>query len=194
MNAVQIQPGLADRVHDAQRAFRAVLQALSRPGRIERVGRPLAGLPLGPAMAHLLLTLADEDTPVWWQPQDAGLAQWLRFHTGAATAGSPGEARFAVVTEAARMPGLDAFNPGSLASPETSCTLLVELRSLREGPLLHGEGPGIASRAPLRLAGLADGFWAGWQANHAAFPQGVDAIFCCGDEVLGLPRTTRVVP
>jgi alpha-D-ribose 1-methylphosphonate 5-triphosphate synthase subunit PhnH len=185
-------PGLDDAVHDAQQAFRAALDALARPASVRALGRTIPGLPLGGAMAHLLLTLTDEDTPVWWQRPDASLARWLRFHTGARSVERSQEAVFAVVTEPASMPGLDAFDAGTAASPEHSCTLFVELPSLQGGPLLHGHGPGIRERAALSPAGLPANFWSQWQANHAAFPQGVDLFFTCGERALGLPRTTRI--
>lgn len=185
-------PGLADPVHDAQHAFRAALEALSRPGRIQRVGGSLPGLPLPPALAALLLTLTDDDTPVWWQQRSARLSQWLRFHTGARTVHDPAEARFAVVTEAADVPELRRFAWGSLEAPGDSCTLLVEVPSLAGGAAVQAHGPGIPGAVELRIAGLPESFWAQWLANHATFPQGVDIFFTCGEQVLGLPRTTRI--
>lgn len=187
-----MNPGLLDPVHDAQRSFRAALQALARPGLAQPLGEPVQGLALGPAMAHLLLALTDEDTPVWWQRPDAGLQQWLRLHTGAKAAGEAGAAAFAVVPDPASMPPLAEFAAGSLCEPESSTTLLVDVPSLSEGPALHAHGPGIQARQTLRIAGLPADFWAQWQANHAAFPQGVDVLFTCGNQVLGLPRTTRI--
>lgn len=187
-----VQPGLADPVHDAQRSFRAALDALARPGTPQALGAAIPGLALGPALSHLLLALTDESTPVWWQQDDAGLASWLRFHTGAPRAAAPAEAAFAVVTDAQAMPPLEAFAAGSLASPEFSTTLLVELPSLAQGPALQWHGPGIQGSRTVRLGGLPAQFWPQWQANHAAFPQGVDLIFTCGEQALGLPRTTRI--
>lgn len=187
-----MRPGLRDPVHDAQRSFRAALQALARPGTPQPLGQAIEGLGLGPALSHLLLALTDEDTPVWWQHPDAGLQQWLRFHTGARATGEPGQAAFAVITDPAGMPALDACAQGSLAEPEFSTTLLVEVPSLTDGPALQAHGPGIRERQTLRVAGLPGNFWAQWQANHAAFPQGVDVLFTCGDRALGLPRTTRI--
>lgn len=184
--------GFADQVHEAQAAFRGALDALSRPGQAVTVGRPVAGLALGPAMAHLLLALTDDDTPVWWQNGDRVAADWLRFHTGATPAPTPPGAAFAVVSEPACMPPLAAFAAGSLESPEDSATLLIELTSLETGPAVEWHGPGIRNKQTVRLAGLPDGFWAQWQANHASFPQGVDIVFTCGGTALGLPRTTRV--
>lgn len=184
--------GLADPVHDAQRSFRVALEALSRPGRIQALQGASAGLPLPAAQAMLLLTLTDEDTPVWWQEPSAALQRWLRFHTGARSTAHPGDASFAVVTEAAELPELSRFRAGTAGSPEHSCTLVAEMPSLRNGLPVQAHGPGIRERIDLAVAGLPEGFWAEWQASHAAFPQGLDIFFTCGEEVLGLPRTTRI--
>jgi alpha-D-ribose 1-methylphosphonate 5-triphosphate synthase subunit PhnH len=188
----QLCAGFTDSVHDAQHAFRSVLDALARPGRRLVLGQPIHGLELGPAMAHLLLALTDDDTAVWWQPSENAAPDWLRFHTGASVAATPDEATFAVLISTAGMPSLDRFSAGTLASPDHSATLLVEVPSLYEGPALEWRGPGIQETQTVRIAGLPENFWAQWQVNHAAFPQGVDIVFTCADAALGLPRTTRV--
>ncbi|HSV81006.1 MAG TPA: phosphonate C-P lyase system protein PhnH [Ramlibacter sp.] len=184
--------GLPDPVHDAQRAFRIALSAMSRPATVHTLGAPIPDVPLGGAMARLLLALTDEDTPVWWQHAQPQLRQWLRFHTGARPVPAAGEASFAVITEAAALPELQSFQNGSLEAPEQSCTLLVEVPTLHGGLAVQTHGPGLRTQASLDIAGLPEGFWAEWQASHALFPQGVDIFFTCGDQVLGLPRTTRI--
>jgi len=194
MNATStLAPGLPDAVHDSQQAFRAALDALARPGQVRHIGPALSGVALGGALARLLLSLCDDETPVWWPAATAAdLPQWLRFHTGAPVAQRPDAASFAVLTDLAQLPTLTDFAPGSAASPEMSGTLLIELPALAGGPGLEWRGPGIAQVQRVGLPGLPEGFWAQWQANHAAFPQGVDILFTCGDAALGLPRTTRV--
>ena len=194
MSATQAIPsaGFVDPVHDAQQAFRGALDALSHPGRAVEIGECVAGLPLGAAVAHLLLALTDADTPVWWQAPGDGVTHWLRFHTGAGAVTRPQDAAFAVVAEPAAMPALETFAAGTLASPEFSTTVLIEVPSLVDGPALQWHGPGIRNTHCVQLAGLPPGFWTQWQANHAAFPQGVDVIFTCGRRAIGLPRTTRV--
>jgi alpha-D-ribose 1-methylphosphonate 5-triphosphate synthase subunit PhnH len=187
-----ISAGFADPVHDAQAAFRRVLEALSRPGRPMAIGSPVKGLALAPAMAHLLLALTDDDTPVWWQNEEDSLTAWLRFHTGATVAAQPAKAAFAVLRDALRIPPLDSFSTGSADAPEHSTTLLVEVASLDDGPAVEWHGPGIQTVQIVRLAGLPEDFWLQWQANHAAFPQGVDIVFTCEGAAVGLPRTTRV--
>ena len=187
-----MRAGLQDPVHGAQRAFRATLDALARPGRIQCLAAGDTAWPLGDAAAQVLLALADEDTPVWWQHASDADAQWLRFHTGARCTAAKREARFAIVTDVSNLPALDEFAAGTAGSPEFSTTLLIEVPSLRDGPAVHAHGPGIATREELRIAGLPAGFWAQWHANHSAYPQGVDLLFTCGADLLGLPRTSRI--
>jgi alpha-D-ribose 1-methylphosphonate 5-triphosphate synthase subunit PhnH len=191
-NTHKLAPGLQDGVHDSQQAFRAVLDALARPGQARTIGPTLPGVALGGALARLLLSLSDDETPVWWQRADAGLPDWLRFHTGAPEALQPDSASLAVLTDLSQMPALADFALGSVVAPEFSCTAFIELPALDGGPNLEWRGPGIATVQHVSLAGLPEDFWAQWQANHAAFPQGVDIVFTCGDQALGLPRTTRV--
>ena len=192
MTQPMLSVGFSDPVHQSQAAFRSALDALARPGRRVTLGAPVEGLALDPAMAHLLLTLTDDDTSVWWQQGAAAPADWLRFHTGAPRADETGAAAFAVVNDAARMPALSGFATGSAEYPEHSATLLIALPSLNRGPAVEWRGPGIADVFTVRLAGLPDDFWVQRQVNHAAFPQGVDLFFICGDQAIGLPQTTRV--
>ncbi len=195
MNATStLAAALPDAVHQSQQAFRAVLNALSRPGQVCHIGPALPGVALGGAMARVLLSLTDDETPVWWQPGDAPLQHWLRFHTGAPVASQPELASFAIVRASHDAVNLSAFVAGTATSPEFSTTVLIELPALSGGAPTQWRGPGIKDSCQLDLAGLPVDFWAQWQANHAAFPQGVDIIFTCGDRCLGLPRTTRVQP
>jgi alpha-D-ribose 1-methylphosphonate 5-triphosphate synthase subunit PhnH len=193
VSAVPLAAGFADPVHGAQRAFRASLQALARPGLVQPLpteAAPPRGLMAG--TAALLLALTDEDSAVWWQQDDPGLLHWLRFFTGAPATAEPGRAAFAVITAAAGLPALTRFAQGSATAPEFSTTLLLEVSSLDGGPALEWRGPGIRDAQTMAIDGLPDGFWGQWQANGAAFPQGVDVIFVAGDRIVGLPRTTRV--
>jgi alpha-D-ribose 1-methylphosphonate 5-triphosphate synthase subunit PhnH len=187
-----LAPGLPDGVHDSQQAFRAVLDALARPGQGRPIGPALPGVDLGGALARLLLSLSDDETPVWWQCADADLQHWLRFHTGAPVTERPDMASFAVLLDGMHMPSLADFAAGSAASPEFSGTVFIELPDLAGGPTLEWIGPGIQSVQRVGLQGLPADFWSQWQANHAAFPQGVDIVFTCRENALGLPRTTRV--
>ena len=192
MSQSHLAGGLADGVHDSQHTFRALLDAMARPGQARRLGPALPGVALGGAMARLLLRLADDETAVWWQNDDAGLAPWLRFHTGAPLADQPQAAAFAVVTDLSQMPCLADFAQGSPASPEQSTTLMLELPAFEGGVPQAWRGPGIEHVTVVNLAGLSDEFWRQCLVNQAGFPQGVDMVLTCGEWVIGLPRSTQV--
>ncbi|RAI60537.1 phosphonate C-P lyase system protein PhnH [Roseicella frigidaeris] len=182
--------GFAEPVLDAQACFRAALEAMARPGRVQRVAAPPeAPPPLGGAAAALLLTLADADTPVWL---DAGpeAEAWARFHAGCPIAAAPGEAAFLLA--AGPMPPLASLAAGSEEEPHRSATLILQVAALAEGEGWRLSGPGIEREHRLRVEGLPPGFAADWAANQARFPQGVDLFLCAGDRLAALPRTTHL--
>lgn len=189
-----LQPGFAQPVHDAQATFRAALNALAHPGRIQEV-RAESGVPpgLSPSMTALLLALVDGDTPLWLpESVDADVLAFLRFHCGCPIVGSPALARFAAVPAGCAAPALSACHPGDPAYPDLSTTLLIEVQALSAGAAVSLAGPGIQTRQALQAAGLPEGFWREWRVNHQRFPLGVDVFLTQGRRICGLPRSTRV--
>jgi len=182
--------GFADPERDAHRAFRRVLQAFAQPGRIVSLP-PLPGAPdaIGSAAAATLLTLADADTAVWTDAGDAA-ATWLRFHAGCRLVARPGDAVF--VHAVGPPPALATLDPGTVAAPQRGATLLLEVASLREGEGWRLTGPGIEAVHDLAVGGVPERLISELAANHARYPAGVDVIFCAGDRIAALPRSTRV--
>jgi alpha-D-ribose 1-methylphosphonate 5-triphosphate synthase subunit PhnH len=190
-----MRPGLADPTLDSQRIFRSLLEALSRPGRIVDV--PVAiqpPVPLDPATAAMCLTLLDFDTPLWLDDASARpeVVDWLKFHCSMPLATEPGAAQFALVTDAERMPGLDAFDAGTAEHPERSATLILQVRALIGGTGRGLAGPGIAGEVRLDVAGVPAPFWTWASDNHGHFPRGVDVVLSAGQVIAALPRSTRV--
>lgn len=198
MNAHALQDMTAGFTHESlgsQAAFRAALQALAHPGRTTvmpiEAECPSTG---NAAAAVLLLALLDADCTLWLSPRLAAspTATWLRFHTGCRLVSDPALAMFAwVAHDDAALP-LDALAQGSDADPESSATLVLDLPSLHGGRTLELTGPGIRTTQTLQARGLPDDFPTWWQANHAAFPRGVDVFLATPDAIAGLPRTTRI--
>lgn len=188
MNA--LTPGFADPVLDAQAAFRAVLEAMSRPGRVVVAGSALRPpTPLNPAAAAVLLALADADTPLW---SDAGAdaEAWLRFHCGAPFVACPGAAGFVLAT--CRPPALDTLEAGTEEQPQRGATLVLQVAALETGRGWRLTGPGIEREHRLMVTGAPDGFLAAWAANRARFPRGVDVVLCAGDRLAALPRSVTI--
>ena len=139
-------PGLADPTLDSQRIFRGLLEALARPGRIVDVTIAVhAPLPLHPATAGMCLALLDFDTPLWLDEPGARpeVVEWLKFHCGVPIVSRSHEARFALITDAERMPSLSEFDAGADEYPERSATLIVQVQAL-----IGGTGRRLAGPAP----------------------------------------------
>ena len=183
-----LHPGFADPVLDAQRCFRAVLDAMAHPGRIATVDFGGAPPPLDPATAAVLLTLVDAETPLWLDAAAAPARDWIAFHCGAPPA-PQAQAAFGVALGPV---GLTGFGAGSDDAPEDGATLIVQVATLGRGRPLRLSGPGLAAPAVLRVGGLDADFIADWTANHARFPRGVDLILCAGPDLAALPRSVRI--
>ncbi|HVJ43984.1 MAG TPA: phosphonate C-P lyase system protein PhnH [Dongiaceae bacterium] len=198
MTAVS-QPGLGDPVHQSQEIFRAVLTALSEPGRIMQVaGGPPASattaLGVSEAALAVLLSLADGDTPLWLGQQSPRLAAYLRFHTGAPIVADPAAAQFALIAAEPDHRLFDRFDTGSEDYPDRSATLIIEVAALAESGPIVLRGPGIPQHRHITIAGLPAAFPRQWTANRALFPCGVDVILTCGTGLMGLPRTVSFEP
>ncbi|MBS0559104.1 MAG: phosphonate C-P lyase system protein PhnH [Proteobacteria bacterium] len=183
-------PGFADPVADSQRAFRAVLDAMARPGRIADLGEGLrAPAPLDPATAAVALMLADQETTVALDGALRDAAPWLSFHAGVTLVDDPTRAQFVI---ASICPDLGSLDAGTDEQPETSATLILQVPGFGAGPGYRLSGPGLENPAILHVQGLPDGFAAAWQANHARYPRGIDVILCVGNRVAALPRSVSV--
>ena len=181
--------GFADPVADSQAVFRAVLDAMTRPGTIHTVSAPAEPpAPLHRATAALLLTLADTDTPLWLDPAASLARGWVTFHCGA-PAVEPGAAALAVALGSV---ALDGFHAGTDEQPELGATVVLQVAALGQGRVLALTGPGLLHGETLLVDGLPEGFLVEWARNTALFPRGVDVVLCAGDRLAALPRTVAV--
>lgn len=183
-------PSFVEPVSEGQSCFRALLEAMARPGTIHAAGFGLMPPPpLASATGAVLLTLIDGDTPLWLDAAVEPAWDWLAFHCGAIRATGLAHAAFACARD---MPSLAALATGSDADPETSATLVLQVSSLRDGRPYRLTGPGLQSPALVRIAGLPESFAEQWAANYALYPRGLDLVLCEGEQLCGLPRSVRV--
>lgn len=186
----RLTPGFADPVLDAQASFRAILEAMSRPGRIQTIAARISPpAPLCSAAGAALLSLADADTPLWLHAGDA-VAEWLRFNCGAPITPDIGAARFIVACGAA--PSFDALDIGTDEDPQLGATLILQVTGLVAGNGWRLTGPGIQHEHRLSVLGAPANFVAAWAQNQALFPRGVDVLLCAGDSIAALPRSVMI--
>lgn len=191
-----LTPAFAHPVADAQSVFRAVMNAMARPGRVQYLNCDLAPpKPLSAGAAAIALTLFDYETPVWLdRPLAASEAvvQWLRFHTGAPLTGNGRQAAFALVSDTGSLPDFDVFSLGLQDYPDRSATLVAQVESLSSGEVLFLSGPGIDGQAELQAAPLPADFVERAVANRGLFPRGVDLLLVSEYSVAAIPRSTLV--
>lgn len=194
--AITIEGGFADPVFDAQQVFRAIMDAMARPGTVHAVAAlAVPPAPLAPLSAAAALTLCDADTPLWLDPELTVTPvprAWLGFHTGAPPAATPADAHFALVSRPASLMALENFAQGTQEYPDRSTTLILQLESLVSGPELLLEGPGIERRTTFCPAPMPRHFIEQWKQNRGRFPRGIDLILTGPEGIACLPRTTRI--
>jgi alpha-D-ribose 1-methylphosphonate 5-triphosphate synthase subunit PhnH len=192
-----LAPAFADPVHDSQRTFRAVMNALAHPGAITPIVTAVASpLPLAPAAAAIALTLLDYETPVWLDGALAatpGIADWFRFHTGASITSDQGAAAFAFIADVAEAPSFETFALGSTEYPDRSTTLVLQVEQFSRGESISLRGPGIAGTRTLAAGQLPSRFREQWADNRELFPRGVDVILVTNSEIVALPRSVRIL-
>ncbi len=176
----------------SQQVFRAIMNAVARPGDVVRVDVGLTPpAPLTAAAAAVLLTLADFETAVWLDAAERDARQFLRFHTGARLIEEPALADFALLTDPRNAPALETFAQGTPDYPDRSATLIMQVEAFGQDWRLTG--PGIDGETRFSATPLPDDFGKQWRDNHARFPQGVDIVFAGQGEVAALPRSTEIV-
>jgi alpha-D-ribose 1-methylphosphonate 5-triphosphate synthase subunit PhnH len=189
MRADALTGGFADAPREAAIGFRAVMQAMARPGTIHRLGGAKPPLPLSVAAGVVLLTLCDPETPIFLgdSVKNQDVTSWISFHAGSPIV-SPAAAMFALGRwDDFRQ--LHAFPVGSAEYPDRSATVIIEMDEL--GAIGEGScrltGPGIKDHSSLCLPDPAT-----FQSNSALFPLGLDFILTAGDCVAALPRSTKI--
>ena len=160
--------------------FAAVLEALSRPGSVQRLPEP------GPA--PLALALIDRECRVW--AADPALAELLA-RTGATPV--PPELAdhvFAPLDDAAAVDRLSRLTCGDPLYPDTGATVIAPAR-IGSGPALQLKGPGILGALNLRLGGLHPSVWR-VRAGLCRYPLGIEMILHDGDRIVAIPRSTLI--
>jgi alpha-D-ribose 1-methylphosphonate 5-triphosphate synthase subunit PhnH len=192
----ELPPGFADKVLSAQSTFRSVMDAMARPGTVQRVAATV-GAPAGMmrGTAAIALTLFDHDTPIWLDPlmsRTSEVARWLKFHTSAPVVADSAISHFALIGDAGAPPDLGRLSFGSNEYPDRSTTLILQVESLTQGPAFELRGPGIDGAAILQAKVRPADLFERLAINAALFPRGIDVVLVDDDAIAAIPRTTRL--
>jgi alpha-D-ribose 1-methylphosphonate 5-triphosphate synthase subunit PhnH len=177
---------------DSQQVFRAVLEALARPGTVMT-------LPDGPRqmLAPALLpvfALADLGTGVCVLEQADG--HWADAVTTATSAPLwPAElARLIAALRPVTDDEVRSFRRGTAEAPEDGALVSLAVADVTGGQShWRLSGPGIAETVTLAPSGLPASFVAARAEAVTGYPAGIDVLLVTADgRVVGLPRTTTI--
>lgn len=187
-------PGFLNPVLGPQQTFRAIIEAMARPGQLVKIKSKLHNPEmLNLASAAVCLTLLDDETPLWTDLSwDCTAVNWFQVSCGCSVVTEPCMADFALITRPANMPPLDDFRIGNAQHPESAATLIVQVEGFNDANGKNLGTPGNKSTPHFAPEGIAVDFWEQWQLQAAFFPLGVDILFTCGDLLAALPRTNEL--
>ena len=200
-----------------QRAFRAVLDAMARPGEVTEIEPVAQGDPEDAAAAGLTRAalvvgdvVLDAATSVAVAGAEGAAAASVMARRTHAQPRALADTAFCFVPEDVRgdeaVAAISALNPGTLLDPQLGATAIVECRTLmgldragvRTGAVAGADaattweltGPGIKDRSFITLD--RTDVMEARAARGDEFPCGIDCIFVdSAGHVVALPRTTR---
>ena len=188
-------PGFQDPVAQSQATFRHLMDAIAHPA-LPRAftSRTASCGPLSANATAVLLTLVDQDTPLWLDQALASsdeVRNFVAFHCGAPLLTDPSRAAFAFFADAQAMSPLTRFALGEPDYPDRSTTIVAQVDCFSsDGPGFSGPGVSGARRFGFNPA-PAD-FSSQWALNSAGFPLGLDIFLIGSTELAALPRSLRL--
>jgi alpha-D-ribose 1-methylphosphonate 5-triphosphate synthase subunit PhnH len=197
-----------DRVHDTQRIYRVLLDAMSRPGLVCALGETVNGIDIPAGLskpaAAIALTLLDGEVAFAGRMRgQEGWTETIRRMTYCKLVD------FAAA-DYVFVEGIDAsdfikemqtkLKIGTLSSPEMSATLFIQVKSFlneavfqEAGCSLKLTGPGIQAQTLCYVDGLSFAWIESRARMVEEYPLGVDLfLYTENGELIAIPRTTVV--
>jgi len=166
----------------SRETFLALMWALSYPGRVHQ-------LPDGAhAFSFNAETQLDLETS-YFTPDES--LQRSQVSTGAqARSASDAAYNFYQQITETTLFDIRQASVGTMLYPDTAATLIIAC-SLNSGLEFVLSGPGVNGQQAIQIGGLPDAFWT-LRDTACKFPLGWDVFLVDGQQVIGLPRSTRM--
>jgi alpha-D-ribose 1-methylphosphonate 5-triphosphate synthase subunit PhnH len=171
-----------------QKAFKALMQAMSRPGTVHQLDLNESDGPLMP----VLLTLLDQE--VTFAVVGKGIeGDRIALATGSKETAVE-EADFVLVSGGDSAGAVLRAKRGDIKYPDKGATILYLIPSVQgRGTRFHLEGPGILESMTFAPDGFGQGEARDVRAANAEFPIGVDCVFVDkAARMVAVPRSVRM--
>lgn len=183
-----------DKVFDTQHIYRLLIDAMSRPGKINMLPSTICLTPpsaLQKAAAAVAFTMLDHETGFCCLSSRHDVSDYIAINTGAAVQ-SVDAAEF-IIFAGSSYAEISSACCGSLLSPEQGATLIimVDRISNADGVLrLQLSGPGVKDSCDLFINGLEQKNLEIISQLNSEFPLGVDVIYTDGSgNIACVPRS-----
>lgn len=174
-----------DPVHDTRDTFRALCDAMSRPGTVQRT-------PASPADHAVAATLIDHEVST--HTDDDELREHLSDQ-GRLDRATP-EAADIVHTHGVPSWDVGSLARGSLIEPSEGATAIYRVESLSSDPesgltTVSLSGPGVPDTRTVSL-GLPTEELEAIAGAQSSYPRGVDVLFTASDRLVAVPRSVSM--
>jgi len=164
--------------------------AFSQPGMPLSLPAAADGAPSNPWLAAVLLTLLDHETSFDAIPSSP-LEDFVRARTAARVAPADTADFVLATTGSITSDAVSKLKRGSLAYPDDSATLVVDVAAPAPLTRLQMSGPGIPQKRDVDVP-LSTQIVRALEAANADYPCGVDVLLVNADGlVMALPRSVR---
>lgn len=166
----------------SRETFLALMWALSYPGRVHHLPDSVDAFTL------IAGTLLDLETS-FFTPDES--LQAVLANTGAHTRQSSDAAYhfYGQVTEST-LSDIRQASVGTMLYPDTAATLVIGC-TLNSGTEFVLSGPGVNGQQAVQIGSVPDAFWE-LRETACKFPLGWDVFLVDSQQVIGLPRSTRL--
>lgn len=173
-----------DPIHDTRECFRAIVDAMSRPGTV-------AESPTDPADHAVLSTLVDHEVTCF-TPDEA--IRTALENEGRLTAVEAEQASIVHAPNPNECPVRD-LTRGSLKEPSDGATVVYRVAGLESSPdestgtMLVLSGPGVPERRHLNVDGFTPSDARRLAAAQSSYPRGIDAVLTTNQSIAAIPRS-----
>ena len=176
-----------------QRAFRALLDAMARPGTIQQLPEACVTDGVWGSALVVMQCLLDHEVTFAVEADDRSVAEQILRRTGARTA-ALADASYVLADAAHAVAVIEGAREGELEEPEHSATVVIVVSSVTGGTTRAAlTGPGIATVMALELDGIERSALSALLERNAVFPSGIDTVFVdLTGRVVCVPRSTRI--
>lgn len=186
--------GFTDPVTDSRETYKAVLNAITRPGLVQTIGARLhAPDGINPATAAVCLAFLDSSTPIWVNGDtDSKTKRWLELICGAPVIKAPGKAALALINATGIMPSPDIFYSPYQRRRVMPTTMVIQVGSLNNDGNWVLSGPEIKYKQNLTADGLTPEFLQIRNKMSSLFPNGIDMLLTSGRKLAAINRAISI--